>query len=309
MTSEAGSATKEAVPADILVMEDDAALARAASGQVLESGGYHVCVAESGTEARTMFEHLHPDLILLDLVLPDMNGLVLAATLKTLGTTPKFIRSARAEQVDRVLGSKLGADDFVAKPFDVDDLLAQVEAVLRRVTRAPQTEAAPPDRITMGELTIAPTRGLVTLRTEPVHLTPTEYRLLLALATHVNEVIAREALVQLIWGYADTSTGHLIDVHVGRATAEAPARGAPSSRDRNGAAQRVEARVRGPAARTDELGRGRGDWHRVSRRAGRAAVIVEPALVPGGGAGVSPRCPVARKPKRQRCAADLEPRV
>jgi DNA-binding response OmpR family regulator len=199
----------------ILLVEDDADTARSLS-KALESSGYRVTCVETGTEARAVLEHFQPDLILLDLMLPDTDGLVLTTALKSLTKAPIIICSARTEQVDRVLGLKLGADDFVAKPFDLDELEARIEAVLRRVARVRETPAAPPDQIRVGELVIAQSRGTVSLAGQVVHLTPTEYRLLVALASRPDEVLSREALGQLVWGYQDLGTGHLIDVHIGR---------------------------------------------------------------------------------------------
>jgi len=199
----------------VLVIEDDQSLGSTLRN-VLSSSGYQVWVAESGAEVRATLEHLEPDLILLDLTLPDADGLILAATLKILRSTPIIIMSARTQQADRVLGLKLGADDFIAKPFDLDELMARVEAVLRRATPAAQGTPASEDRISIGELTITPTRALVTLGSEAVHLTPTEYRLLLTFARHMDEVLTRQALLQLVWGYQDASAGHVVDVHLGR---------------------------------------------------------------------------------------------
>jgi len=204
-----------AVAATILLVEDDADTARALRA-ALEGSGYRVSVVETGAEARQIIDHLQPDLILLDLMLPDTDGLVLTTALKALTSAPIIICSARHEQVDRVLGLKLGADDFVAKPFDLDELEARIEAVLRRAARNREAVAPPTDQIRVGELIIARARGTVTLGKTPVHLTPTEYRLLVALSTHVDEVLSREALGQIVWGYQDLGIGHLIDVHIGR---------------------------------------------------------------------------------------------
>jgi two-component system response regulator VicR len=199
----------------VLIVEDDSDLATTLS-QVLIAAGYRVLVAESGAAARATLEHVSPDLMLLDLILPDADGLVLATTLKMLRSTPIIIMSARNQQVDRVLGFKLGADDFVAKPFDMEELMARVEAVLRRASPPPSSAGGPADRIGIGELTIMESRAVVTLGPATAHLTPTEYRLLLALARHVDEVLSREALLQLVWGYDDAGAGHLVDVHIGR---------------------------------------------------------------------------------------------
>ncbi len=200
---------------NILLVEDDADTARSLS-KALENSGYRVSTVDTGTEAKALIEHLKPDLILLDLMLPDTDGLVLTTALKALTNAPIIICSARTEQVDRVLGLKLGADDFVAKPFDLDELEARIEAVLRRVARSKDTPSGPSDLIHVGELVIAQARGTVTLGGQAVHLTPTEYRLLVALASHLDEVLSRETLGQTVWGYQDLGTGHLIDVHIGR---------------------------------------------------------------------------------------------
>jgi two-component system response regulator VicR len=198
-----------------LLVEDDADTARALT-RALENSGYRVTAVDTGTEAKALIEHLQPDLILLDLMLPDTDGLVLTTALKALTNAPIIICSARQEQVDRVLGLKLGADDFVAKPFDLDELEARIEAVLRRAARGREAQPPPSDQIRVGELVISQARGSVTLGGQPVHLTPTEYRLLVALATHLDEVLSRETLGQIVWGYQDLGTGHLIDVHIGR---------------------------------------------------------------------------------------------
>jgi DNA-binding response OmpR family regulator len=203
------------VPRTILLVEDDPETAQSLC-MALESSGYTVKVAGTGAEARAMIEHLRPDLILLDLMLPDTDGLVLTGALKTLTDAPIIITSARHEQVDRVLSLKLGADDFIAKPFDLDELEARIEAVLRRASRVRETPEVPSDQIRVDELVISQSRGTVTLAGQLVHLTPTEYRLLVALASRPKDVLSREELGQLVWGYQDLGTGHLIDVHIGR---------------------------------------------------------------------------------------------
>jgi DNA-binding response OmpR family regulator len=203
------------VPETILLIEDDPDIARSLT-KALESSGYRVTAVDTGAEARSIIEHVHPDLILLDLMLPDTDGLVLTTALKNLTNAPIIICSARQEQVDRVLGLKLGADDFVAKPFDLDELEARIEAVLRRASRVRDVPATPSDQIRVDDLLISQSRGTVTIAGQLVHLTPTEYRLLVALASRPDEVLSRESLGQLVWGYQDLGTGHLIDVHIGR---------------------------------------------------------------------------------------------
>ncbi len=199
----------------VLVVEDDPDMA-ATLTKALVGGGYDVSIAETGSDARAIVEQLHPDLILLDLGLPDTDGLVMTSAFKTLTTAPIIICSARQEQVDKVLGLKLGADDFIAKPFELEELEARVEAVLRRASRVREAASAPTDQIRVDDLLILRSRATVTLRGEEVRLTPTEYRLLVALASRPDEVLSRETLGQLVWGYKDMGTDHLIDVHIGR---------------------------------------------------------------------------------------------
>jgi DNA-binding response OmpR family regulator len=199
----------------ILLVEDDPETARSLS-KALESSGYRVTTAGTGSEALSLIEQVRPDLILLDLMLPDTDGLVLTTAFKRLTDAPTIICSARQEQVDRVLGLRLGADDFIAKPFDIEDLEARIEAVLRRASRVREVPAVPADQIRVDELVISQSRGTVILAGRPVHLTPTEYRLLVVLASRPGEVLSREMLGQLVWGYEDLGTGHLIDVHIGR---------------------------------------------------------------------------------------------
>lgn len=200
----------------IVLVEDDPAIARSVS-RILETSGYQVSTAENAADARLLLSHFRPELIVLDLMLPDGDGLVLLPALRALTDAPIIICSARQRQLDRVLGLRLGADDFLAKPFDVDELEARVEAVLRRAAlphvKAPTVAQA---QIQLGDLLISPSHGSVTLDGAKVHLTPTEFHLLVALASRPHELLSREELGRIVWGQADYGTGHLIDVHVWR---------------------------------------------------------------------------------------------
>jgi len=198
-----------------MLVEDDPATERTIS-RALEATGYRVVVATTGAEARALLQEVHPDLIILDLMLPDTDGLILTTSFKTITDSAILICSARHEQFDRVLGLKLGAADFVAKPFDLDELEARIEAILRRVQRSREAANTPPDEIRVGDLVILPSRGTVRVGGKLIHLTPTEYRLLVTLANRPDTVLTRESLGQLVWGYQDVGSGHYIDVHVGR---------------------------------------------------------------------------------------------
>ncbi len=208
--------SKTAGPA-ILLVEDDPAVARTLT-DVLESSSYRVWHVENGADAKAMLEQAHPDLIVLDLMLPDVDGLVLCSTLKGIADVPIIICSAANQTRDRVLGLKLGADDFIGKPFDIYEFEARVEAVLRRSQQSKPSESAAPssDQIRIGELVVDRSRRRVTLGGQALQLTPTEYRLLVALASRPDEILSREELAQLVWGYQDVSSGRTIDVHIRR---------------------------------------------------------------------------------------------
>jgi two-component system alkaline phosphatase synthesis response regulator PhoP len=202
--------------ATILLVEDDAAIAFMLS-DVLESSGYQVREAATGAAARSLVEQLRPDLVILDLVLPDEDGLVLCSVLKNMANVPILICSGTQRRRDAFLSLKLGADDFIAKPFDVYDLLARVEVLLRR---AAQHNALEPNvargPIRIGELVIDHSLHQVSLSGTFLQLTPTEYRLLTVLAGRPDQVVPRDALAKLVWGDPDTGTSRTIDVHIGR---------------------------------------------------------------------------------------------
>jgi len=204
--------------ASILVVEDDPTVARMLL-DALQDADYRVWHAADGQEARAHLEQTDPDLVLLDLMLPDIDGLVLCSLLKSIADVPIVICSASARRSDPVLSLKLGADDFVRKPFEVETLLARIEAVLRRAPPRAVGAPAPAPRSTdlrVGELIVEPARRRAALGGEPLSLTPTEFRLVTVLAAHPEAVLTRDQLAQEVWGYADASNGRTIDVHVRR---------------------------------------------------------------------------------------------
>src|SRR3954453_3195534 len=199
--------------ATIVLVEDDPAVARMIA-DALDSSGYEVRHATTGSEAMALVRRTRPDLIVLDLMLPDIDGLVLCSALKQMAPTPIVICSATPQKRDAVVALKLGADDFIAKPFDVDELEARLEAVLRRLRPLPPAE--PPrqasDRMRVGNLTIDRARRSVLVGAEPLALTPTEHRLIATLVDRADEVITRSELARKVWGYEDESSGRAIDV-------------------------------------------------------------------------------------------------
>jgi DNA-binding response OmpR family regulator len=218
-----------AARASILVVEDDPEVARALL-DALEMAGYRVWHAADGGEARDYLGRVGPDLILLDLMLPDVDGLVLCTHLKSVAQVPIVICSATARRSDPVLALKLGADDFVRKPFELDDLLARIEAVLRRAPpRAADDVLQPPrgSQLRVGDLVVEPLRRRALLGGESLSLTPTEFKLACVLAAHPESVLTRDRLAQEVWGYTDASNSRTIDVHIRRLRVKLSSRAVP----------------------------------------------------------------------------------
>jgi DNA-binding response OmpR family regulator len=182
----------------------------------LEREGFQVSSASSGEEALRQVRHASPDLVLLDLMLPAMGGLEVCRKLRQDPATvalPIVILTAKGDEVDRVLGLELGADDYIVKPFSPKELLARVRAVLRRAKLAPGAAA-----IAIGALAIDPGTRTVTVQGAPLTLTHKEFELLSALADAQGRVLSREFLLDRVWGYsrAGEIESRTVDVHVRR---------------------------------------------------------------------------------------------
>jgi DNA-binding response OmpR family regulator len=199
----------------ILLVEADVALAELLRDQ-LSVSGYRVWLAASGAEAEILAKEVSPDLVIMELMLPDMNGLALCATLRERWAIPTIVCTASSRSEDAVLSLKLGADDFVRKPFPVDELEARIGAVLRRTVVAGVHPTPPETRQVIGPLVIDRARCQVTQGGSPIHLTPTEYRLLSVMAEHPNQVLSTKELTGRIWGYYDTSVRRTLEVHLRR---------------------------------------------------------------------------------------------
>ncbi len=199
---------------------DDDPTAAATLRDLLEFAGFQVYMAASGSEAKRMVEELHPDLVILDIMLPDVDGLVLCSELRAIADIPIIMCSGTTRKRDATLALRLGADDFVWKPYDIYDLEARIEAVLRRARQQQQETHAPseegPQQYQVGELVVDRLRRHVTLGNKELQLTPTEYRLLCTLASRPGDVFSRDELAQRVWGYQDASSGRAIDVHIRR---------------------------------------------------------------------------------------------
>jgi DNA-binding response OmpR family regulator len=197
----------------VLVVDDEEAIAEAVRAR-LENEGYRVVVAYDGPQAIEMHREHHPDLVVLDLMLPGMDGLEVCQAIQRDGWTPVLMLTAKTEEADKVAGFAVGADDYLTKPFSLRELASRVKAILRRMDRmrAPQHDA-PLDR---GDLEIDPSRRRLSVDGEEVSLTPLEFEILLALARDPGVVLSREQLMDRVWGYRDYAGGRVVDSHVAR---------------------------------------------------------------------------------------------
>ncbi|MBI4492403.1 MAG: response regulator transcription factor [Chloroflexi bacterium] len=195
----------------ILVIEDDHAVGRVLR-DVLTQEGHQVTVATDGAQAEALLEEVQPDLVLLDIILPDIDGLVLCSQMRPRWQMPIILISASKRRADRTLGLRLGADDFIPKPFDIYELVARVEAVLRRAS----TSRLATGEQRVGPLVIDRSRHLAQVGSQSLPLTPTEFRLLAALASRANEVVTRNELAEAVWGFGDIGQSRAVDVHVRR---------------------------------------------------------------------------------------------
>jgi DNA-binding response OmpR family regulator len=194
----------------ILLIEDDSRLAGMVA-EYLGKAGFHVIHAENGARGMALFDRESPDAVILDLMLPDTDGLEICRQLRTRSEGPILMLTARGDPMDRVVGLELGADDYLPKPFEPRELLARLRAILRR-----SRGGAKPDVLRYGRLEID--RGAREVRLEGVArpLTSYQFALVRALAEHAGRVMSRDALMDLIKGEAIEAFDRSIDVHVSR---------------------------------------------------------------------------------------------
>ena len=199
---------------NILVVEDEASIAEVVS-LYLKRAGYDVQVASDGRQAMTIFERLTPDFVVLDLMLPEVDGLSLTRWLRDRSNVPIIMLTARREEIDRIAGLEMGADDYVVKPFSPQELVSRVRAVMRRLGR--EQEAAGNEReLSFEGLVIDPLSRVVKVREEQVELTAKEFDMLYLLAQHPRQVFTREQLLDRIWGGAQYIDPGTVTVHVRR---------------------------------------------------------------------------------------------
>jgi len=205
----------------ILVVEDEPSLQETLVYN-LKKQGYSVEAAGDGLAAVETARKLRPDLILLDIMLPGLDGVEVCKILRREMTVPIIMLTARDDEIDRIVGLEIGADDYLTKPFSMRELMARVKAQLRRsgvirveLEKLKSGEAAPaPDALTFGGLKINQTRREVTLNGETLPLKPKEYELLAFFASHRGKMLSREFILERVWGWDFIGDSRTVDVHV-----------------------------------------------------------------------------------------------
>jgi DNA-binding response OmpR family regulator len=212
----AGVAEEQAPAIFALLVEDDAKLA-ALTAEYLRSHGVEVAVCGNGATALEEARRARFDVVLLDLMLPGRSGLEVCRELRARSDVPILVLTARGEEADRVLGLELGADDYLTKPFSPRELVARIQAQVRRA----RGQAGPPSRrVVVGELVLDPAALRATLRGRELPLTAYEFQLLRALAERAGQVLSRERLLELARGNAEEAFDRSVDVHVSRLRAK-----------------------------------------------------------------------------------------
>ncbi len=202
------------MPEKILVVEDEIALSETLVYN-LERQGYDVSAAMDGHEALEKARSIKPDLIVLDIMLPGLDGLEITRILRKESGIPILILTAQGDEIDRVLGLELGADDYMPKPFSMRELLARVKALLRRIQLDSEgTQTITNKKIEFDNLSIDDRKHEVALNGEPLRLKPKEYDLLLYLTSNPGQVLTRNLILEQVWGWDFGGGTRTVDVHI-----------------------------------------------------------------------------------------------
>ena len=200
----------------ILVVDDDNNICELLR-LYLEKEGYSVILAHSGMQAVRVFAEQQPDLMLLDIMLPELDGWQVCREIRKYSNKPIIMLTAKGETFDKVLGLELGADDYITKPFEAKEVLARIKAVLRRVANAVQTETAEEiKQVTYDNLVINLTNYELTVKGKRVDAPPKEMELLYHLASNPNRVYTRDQLLDEVWGFDYYGDSRTVDVHIKR---------------------------------------------------------------------------------------------
>ena len=196
----------------ILVVDDDTNICELLR-LYMENDGYTVAIANDGEEAVKAFGEFHPDIVLLDIMLPKLDGWQVCREIRKTSDTPIIMLTAKSETFDKVLGLELGADDYVVKPFDSKEVLARVKAVLRRTTKQPSDEIK---QVSYDKLSINLTNYEMKVDGKAVNTPPKELELIYHLASNPNHVFTRDQLLDEVWGFDYYGDSRTVDVHVKR---------------------------------------------------------------------------------------------
>ena len=194
----------------ILIVEDEDTVREVVS-EGLQSEGYEVLVANNGLDGLRQAREADPDLILLDLMLPEMDGLSVCRALRRNSDVPIIMLTARGTEMDKIAGLETGADDYVVKPFSLGELLARIRSLLRRTRNDKQENQM---QLTAGNINLDFTSRRVSKDNEEVHLTQKEFNLLAELIRNKGAVLSRDLLLQKVWGYNYIGNTHTVDVHI-----------------------------------------------------------------------------------------------
>ncbi len=197
----------------ILIIEDEEAIASAVASR-LESEGFTVDIAYDGPTGVEQCEALRPDLVILDVMLPGFDGIEVCRRIQASRRTPVLMLTARDDETDLLVGLRMGADDYVTKPFSPRELVARVQAVLRRTGSVDDSDEAEPTALIAGPVTLEIDTRRVRYRDRDVHLTPTEFNLLTTLIRNRGTVLSRDRLLSEVWGYQESAGARTVDSHV-----------------------------------------------------------------------------------------------
>ncbi len=195
--------------ARVLVVDDEPNIVALAQ-LYLQNEGYEVLTADSGPAALDAARRVSPDLIILDIMLPGLDGWEVCRQLRQFSQVPIIMLTARGDDVDKIVGLELGADDYLVKPFNPRELVARVKAVLRRSEAAPPADGA----VTLADVRIDPARREASLGNQPITLRAKEFDLLLYLMQHPGLALSRERLLSAVWGYEFYGDTRTVDVHI-----------------------------------------------------------------------------------------------
>ncbi|WP_234571587.1 response regulator transcription factor [Rhodohalobacter sp. 614A] len=200
----------------ILIVEDDRDLVKLIKIN-LQDAGYNVHTAGDGLEALKLYEELDPSLLILDIMLPKLDGFEVCRRIRQENRrVPILMLTAKAEEVDKILGLELGADDYMTKPFSIRELTARVKAIFRRIKVDQENEGNLPRELVFNDLKIYPKKRKVTLSDSTVELTSKEYDLLLLFSSNPGKAYSREQLLNQVWGYSYEGYSHTVNSHINR---------------------------------------------------------------------------------------------